>query len=134
MTKAQAREPSQRQLRVGEELRHALAEVLNRRDMRDPVLREIPVTVTEVRATPDLRHATAFVVRLGGGDSGEVLAALARATPWLRAQVARMVQLKYAPDFSFRADASFDEVQRIETLLRDLDKEGGHASGEDGGA
>ena len=129
MTRGQGKAPSQRQLRVGEELRHALADVLNRRDMRDPVLRETPVTVTEVRASPDLRRAVVFIVRLGGGDSETVLAALTRATPWLRTQVARMVQLKYAPDFSFQADASFDEAQRIETLLRDADRGGDRAGG-----
>jgi ribosome-binding factor A len=133
MARGQGKAPSQRQLRVGEELRHALADVLGRRDMRDPVLREVPVTVTEVRASPDLRRATVYIVRLGGGDSEAVLAALARATPWLRARVARMVQLKYAPDFSFQIDATFDEAQRIETLLRDVDRGGDQAGGGNGG-
>ncbi|MFQ5958453.1 MAG: 30S ribosome-binding factor RbfA [Alphaproteobacteria bacterium] len=119
MAKGHGKVPSQRQLRVGEELRHALAEVLGRGDLRDPGLSGTPVTVTEVRVSPDLRNATAFVVPLGGGDTETVLAALARATPYLRAQVARLVRLKFAPDFAFRADTSFDQASDIDSLLHE---------------
>ncbi|SDH38374.1 30S ribosome-binding factor RbfA [Roseospirillum parvum] len=122
-----ARAPSNRQLKVGEELRHALAWVLERGDLADPGLAQTPVTVTEVRASPDLRQATVFVVPLGGGDATEVLAALKRARPLLRHEIARRVVLKYVPDLSFAADTSFDTAAHIDHLLhrpevaRDLD-------------
>lgn len=115
-------EPSQRQLRVGEALRHALAEMLARGDFRDPVLREISVTVTEVRTSPDLKRATAFVTRLGGGAMDEVLAALARAAPYLKGQLARKVPLKFTPELTFEADESFDRAARIASLLREEEK------------
>ncbi|HSK39033.1 MAG TPA: 30S ribosome-binding factor RbfA [Arenibaculum sp.] len=113
------RAPSQRQLRVGEEVRHALAEMLHRGDFHDPELRSLNVTVTEVRVTPDLRNATAFVTPLGGENVPETVAALRRATPFLRGQVARAVKLKYVPSLSFEPDTSFDYATRIDTLLQD---------------
>jgi ribosome-binding factor A len=122
---------SQRQLRVGEELRHALAEVLSRGDIRDPALENVSVTVSEVRIGPDLRNATVFVLPLGGGHAGEVLAGLDRCAPYLRGQVARRVRLKYMPKLSFELDSSFDSASRIDTLLRGLGHEGGEP--EDGG-
>jgi ribosome-binding factor A len=109
--------PSQRQLRVGEEIRHALAMIFERGDFRDPDLAATHVTVTEVRASPDLRHMTVFVTRLGGGDAATLLAALKRATPFLRGQVAKAVRTKYAPDLVFRADTTIDSAARMEALF-----------------
>ena len=114
-----SREPGQRQLRVGEELRHVLAQVLERGDLRDPGLSGVSLTVTEVRVSPDLRNATVYVTPLGGGDTDAVIAALTRARTYLRRHVAAHVHLKFVPDLSFRADSSFDEAQRIDGLLRD---------------
>jgi len=110
--------PSQRQLRVGEALRHALAETLARGDLRDPELAERSITVSEVRISPDLRHATAFVMPLGGDDAAPVLAALKRAAPYLRTVLAKAVRLRYAPDVTFTLDRSFDEAERIERALK----------------
>ncbi|MFQ5783403.1 MAG: 30S ribosome-binding factor RbfA [Alphaproteobacteria bacterium] len=121
MTRGRDRNPSQRQLRVGESLRHALVEVLARAAPRDPAVADTTVTVTEVRVSPDLRRATAFVVPLGGGDPDPVLAALRRAAPYLRGQVARRVQLKFAPEIGFEADTSFDAATRIDALLHEPD-------------
>ncbi len=117
MAKRSRKPPSQRQLRVGEALRHALAQVLVRGDLRDPDLCDALLTVTEVRVSPDLRTATAFVVPLGGGDVAGVLAGLGRAAPYLRTQVARLVSLKFAPEFTFRADTGFDQARRIDAIL-----------------
>ncbi|GIX09344.1 30S ribosome-binding factor RbfA [Elioraea sp.] len=130
--------PSQRQLRVGEEVRHALALIFERGDFRDPALASAHVTVTEVRASPDLRHMTVFVTPLGGGDAAPLLAALKRATPFLRGQVARAVRTKYTPDLVFRADMSIEAAARVEALFhspavqRDLDR-GSDASRREGG-
>jgi ribosome-binding factor A len=107
---------SQRQLKVGEEVRHALATILERGLVRD--LGGAMVTVTEVRMSPDLRNADAFVIPLGGDDGGAAVAALTRAKSFLRRQVARTVSLKYVPDIFFIADDTFDEAGRIEALLR----------------
>jgi ribosome-binding factor A len=111
------RAPSQRQLRVGEELRHAIANILERGDIRDVDVAGRPVTVTEVTVSPDLRHATVFVVPLGGGDHASLLAGLKRVRPYLRHEVAKMVQLRMIPDLSFSADATFDIASRIEEIL-----------------
>ncbi len=110
--------PSQRQLRAGELIRHALAEILQRGDIMDPVLETHVVTVPEVRMSPDLRNATCYVMPLGGRDVEPVVAALARNRKFLRGQLARMVQLKYMPDLTFVADATFDEADRIGQLLK----------------
>ena len=115
------RQPSVRQLRVGEELRHALAEVLGRGDLRDPALATRSITVSEVRTSPDLRNATAFVIPLGGGDDTEVLAALRRAAPFLRSQIAKAVRLRLVPNLSFQRDESFDAAQRIDDILHHPD-------------
>lgn len=121
------RMPSQRQLRVGEELRHVLAEILGRGDVRDPDLTDATITVTEVRISPDLRNATAFVVPLGGAEVERTVAALRRAAPYLRSRIARAVQLRLVPTLSFEADTSFDYAGRIDRILhapqveRDLD-------------
>jgi ribosome-binding factor A len=109
--------PSQRQLRVGEGLRHLLAELLTRGHLREPALADAQLTVSEVRISPDLRHAVVFVTELGGELSPERLEALQRAAPQLRGEAARRMRLKYAPDLSFRPDRSFAEAARIEALL-----------------
>ncbi|RAU21920.1 ribosome-binding factor A [Paramagnetospirillum kuznetsovii] len=110
--------PTQRQLRVGEELRHAIANVIERGEFRDPDLQGRPITVTEVRVSPDLRNATVFVVPLGGGDSTPILAGLKRAKSFLRHEISRSVQLRAVPDLAFQPDTSFDEASRIEDILR----------------
>ena len=110
--------PSQRQQRVAELVRHALAEVLSRGDVQDPVLTSHVVTVPEVRMSPDLRLATAYVMPLGGRDEKPVLQALDRHRKVLRQEVARRVNLKFAPDLRFLRDETFDEASRIDALLR----------------
>ncbi|MBD8908499.1 30S ribosome-binding factor RbfA [Methylorubrum zatmanii] len=110
--------PSQRQQRVAELVRHALAEVLQRGDIQDPVLASHVVTVPEVRMSPDLKLATAYVMPLGGQDETPVIAALERHKKILRQEVARRVNLKYAPELRFRRDETFDEAARIDRLLR----------------
>lgn len=109
--------PSQRQLRVGEELRHALARLLERGEIRDPVLQDASVTVTEVRVSPDLRNATAYVMPLGGSHAAEVLSALKRSSPYIRGALARAVHLRYAPQIGFALDTSFDHASRIDEIL-----------------
>ncbi|MDR3440433.1 30S ribosome-binding factor RbfA [Telmatospirillum sp.] len=124
--------PSQRQLRVGEELRHTIASILERGDIRDPDVAGQPVTVTEVTVSPDLRNATVFVIPLGGGDPVPLLAGLTRVRPYLRHEVAKMVQLRLVPDFSFAADTTFDTASRIEALLLSPEVKRDLADGEDG--
>ena len=109
----------QRQLRVGEELRHALARILERGEIRDPVLATVAVTVTEVRLSPDLRQATVFVMPLGGREETSVLRALTRARGFLRRRIAQSVYLKFVPDLAFRVDRSFEQADRIARILRD---------------
>jgi ribosome-binding factor A len=121
--------PSQRQLRVGEAVRHAVSEMLTRGEVHDPVIEGHMITVPEVRMSPDLRLATIYVMPLGGRDEQVVLAALDRNRRYLRGEVARRVNLKFAPDIRFRIDERFGEAERIERLLqspevrRDLEKE-----------
>jgi ribosome-binding factor A len=110
--------PSQRQLRVGELVRHALAEMLSRGDVHDDVLASHVVTVSEVRMSPDLRLATIYIVPLGGKDLAPVLEALERNRKFIRGEVARAVNLKFAPEIRFMADETFDEVRRIDEILR----------------
>ena len=130
------RGPTQRQLQVGEELRHALARVLARGELRDPVLSEVTVTVSEVRVSPDMRNATAFVVPLGGGHMDQVVAALNHAAGFLRGRLGHEVRLRFLPRLSFEADRSFDEAMRVQQILtrpsvrRDLS--GGSATPADG--
>ena len=109
---------SVRLLRVGEQVRHALSEVLMRGDIHDEVLASHSVSVTEVRMSPDLRHATIFVKPLLGADEAEVLKALRKNVRYLKGEVARRVNTKYAADLKFLADESFDEGSRIDQLLR----------------
>ena len=117
------RGPSQRQLRVGEELRHALARLLGRHEMRDPALKDATITVTEVRISPDLKNASAFVMPLGGAHATEILAALQRGAPYLRGLIAREVGLRYVPTLRFLLDTSFDHASRIDALLHRPDVE-----------
>lgn len=119
MARQSSRAPSQRQLRVGEELRHALAWMLERGEVRDPGLHGRSITVTEVRISPDLKNATVFVVPLGGGDASEEVEALNRAAPFLRHRAAEKVQLRHVPKLGFRADDSFDNASHIDSLLHD---------------
>jgi ribosome-binding factor A len=110
--------PTQRQQRVAELVRHALAEVLSRGDLQDDVLTNHVVTIPEVRMSPDLKLATAYVMPLGGKDETAVIKALDRNKKVLRQEVARRVNLKFAPDLRFLRDESFDEAARIDALLR----------------
>lgn len=114
--------PSQRQLRVAEEIRHLIAGILMRGELRDPALATISVTISEVRISPDLKNATAFAIPLGGAQTGSpidvVLAALNRAAPFMRSQIGKSLQLRYAPTINFVEDRSFDEAHHIEELLR----------------
>ncbi len=105
-------------MRAGELVRHALAEILARGDVHDPVIETHLITVAEARMSPDLRLATIYVMPLGGQDEKAVLAALDRNRRFLRGEIARRVNLKFAPDIRFRIDERFDEAQRIEDLLR----------------
>jgi ribosome-binding factor A len=109
--------PSQRQLRVGELIRHALADMLARGDIHDDVLAKHVVTVPEVRLSPDLKLATCYIMPLGGLDIAPVLKALEANKRYLRGEIAHRVNLKYAPDLRFRADESFAEAERIDALL-----------------
>ena len=117
MNKRDGRTASQRQLRVGEELRHVLAQVLTRGTLRDPDLVGRTITVTEVRISPDLKNATAFIVPLGGEHKAEVLKALKRCSAFLRGAIGHEVRLRVVPRLSFELDISFDHAQRIEEIL-----------------
>ena len=121
-------QPSVRQLRVGETLRQALSAALERGAVRDPDAAGVPITVTEVRMSADLRTATAYVMPLGGDGGDRVLAALRRAAPALRRAMGRAVALKYVPGLRIEIDSSFDRAMRIDRLL---DRARG-ASGDDG--
>jgi ribosome-binding factor A len=129
--------PGQRQLRVGEEIRHALAYIFERETLRDPALANVRLTVTEVRPSADLRTARVYVVPLGGGDMKPILEGLARVKPFLRREMAARVDFRFIPDLSFAADNSFDEAAHILTLLhkpevaRDLESRDGDAPGDD---
>jgi ribosome-binding factor A len=138
-----ARPLSQRQLRVGEELRHRLAELLRPGELRDPALHDANVTVTEVRLSPDLRNATAFVMPLGGANAEETIAALRRSAPFLKSRLARLIELRHVPSLAFALDNAFDSAARISALLarpeveRDLHPDaeedaGDHAENHDG--
>ena len=109
--------PTQRQLRVGEELRHALVQTIDRAHFRDPDLMGVSITITEVRVSPDLKNATAFVTRLGGENVDSLVAALKRAGPYLRGQIAKAVKLRVVPMLSFEADLSFDYASYINSIL-----------------
>lgn len=111
--------PSQRQLRVGEQVRHALTEILQRGEVRDPVLEGVVLSVNEVRMSPDLKIATVYVTALGRDDMDRIVKALAANAKFIRGRVAPALrQMKYMPQFRFRADTSFDNFSRIDELLR----------------
>ncbi|HXW39760.1 MAG TPA: 30S ribosome-binding factor RbfA, partial [Xanthobacteraceae bacterium] len=114
----QAPNASQRQLRVGELIRHELADMLSRGDIHDPVIEAHMITVPEVRMSADLRLATIYIMPLGGHDEEQVLEALDRNKRYVRGEIARRVNLKFAPEIRFRIDERFDEAERIEKLLR----------------
>jgi ribosome-binding factor A len=103
---------------VGEEVRHALVQVLAEGHLRDPDLAQAQITVTEVRVSPDLKNASCFVTRLGGGDGTPLTKALNRAAPYLRGELAHRVRLKFAPQLRFELDRRFEEASRIDQLLR----------------
>ena len=137
--------PSQRQLRVGEELRHVLSGILLRGHLRDPALEGVSVTVTAVRISPDLRNATAYVMPLGELTSDaphapEVLAALNRSAPFLRGQIAREITLRHVPALRFVYDSAFESSARIDTVLlrpdvrRDLESRKRRTGEDEGGA
>jgi ribosome-binding factor A len=110
--------PSNRQLRVGEMLRHALADVLYRNEIRDPDLDGVSVTITQVKPSPDMRYATVYCAPLGGGDAKPIIAALNRHKGFLRGQMGHMISIKFTPDLRFVEDQSFAEAEKIETLLK----------------
>jgi ribosome-binding factor A len=120
---------SQRQLRVGELVRHAMAELLARGEVHDPIIETHLITVPEVRMTADLRLATIYIMPLAGRDADKVLTALERNKKFLRGEIAQRINLKFAPDLRFRVDDRFAEADRIDKLLRspavkrDLDDE-----------
>jgi ribosome-binding factor A len=116
--KSSAGSGSQRQLRVGETVRHAVAEILAHGNVHDPDLEGLIITVPEVKMSPDLKLATIYVMPLGGHDTDKVITALARNKKFLRGEVAHRVNLKFAPDLRFRIDDRFEEAERIEKLLR----------------
>ena len=122
---------SQRQLRVGELVRHAIAEMLVRGDVHDPVIETHMITVPEVRMSPDLKIANAYIMPLGGEHAEEIVAALNRHRKFIRGRVAPQINMKYAPEMRFHVDDTFEEASRIDSLLRsekvqrDLDEDGG---------
>ncbi len=133
MGASRSKAPSQRQLRVGEEIRHVLVRILGRGDLRDPVLSDANVTVTQVEVSPDLQNATAFVVPLGGGQGDETVEALNRAAGYLRGQLGREIHLRYTPRLGFAADPSFDRADEVERLLRSPRVRRDLEQGEEGG-
>jgi ribosome-binding factor A len=114
-----AQGPTQRQLRAGELMRHSLVEILREEDIADPALEGVSVTVTEVRMSPDLRHATVFVEPLGGGHAPEVVEGLNRHAKFLRGRLGRSIDMKFTPDLKFLHDESFNEAQRMDRLFDD---------------
>ena len=134
----QGQGPSQRQLRVGEMLRHALSDILREREIRDPDLEGVSVTVTQVKPSPDMRHATVFVQPLGGENAGAIVEALNRHRGFLRGELGHSIELKFTPELRFVEDTSFAEAQRIERILhservaRDLKSPGTPAKDDDG--
>jgi len=118
--KSSSNEPSQRQLRVGEELRHALADVFMRGEAYIPKLEGVSITFSEVRVSPDLKHANAYIMPLGGaGDVQMILRALNEVAPYIRHLISTRIRLKFTPKVSFRWDDSFDEAQKINQLMND---------------
>ena len=110
--------PSQRQLRVGEMLRHALAEILIRNEIRDPELDGVSVTITQVKPSPDMRYATVYCEPLGGQNAKEIVAALNRHKGFLRGEMGKLISTKFTPDLRFVEDESFAEAEKIENILK----------------
>jgi len=110
--------PSQRMLRVGEMLRHALAQILSRNDIADPHLKGVSVTITQVKPSPDMRYATVYCEPLGGANAKEIVAALNRHKGFLRGEMGKMIATKFTPDLRFVEDESFAEAQKIENILK----------------
>jgi len=110
--------PSQRQLRVGEALRHALAEVLSRNEIRDPDLDGVSVTITQIKPSPDMRYATVYCEPLGGQNAKQIVAALNRHKGFLRGEMGHRITMKFTPELRFVEDESFAEAQKIEDILR----------------
>lgn len=119
MVRQPTKEPTQRQLRVGEEVRHALAMAIERGEIHDPALAGQVITVTEVRVSPDLKNATAFVIPLGGDGATDIAAALNKASGFLRTWVAKNVRLRHVPRINFIVDETFDEAAKIGGFLND---------------
>lgn len=117
-SKPSAKAPTQRQLRVSEEIRHVLSTLFFRGEFRDPDLTDAKITVTEVRISPDLKNATAFVARLGRTDIDALLPALKRAAPYFRVQLAHEMRLRVAPQVSFQPDTTLDYAMHVDSLLR----------------
>lgn len=109
--------PSQRQLRAGELIRHALVEIMQRETLRDPALEGVSVTVSEVRMSPDLKQATVYASPLGGEAEAEVIEGLNRVAPYLRGVLGKAIDLKFTPALRFRRDEVFAEAQKIDELL-----------------
>ncbi len=128
MKRQQQKGPTQRQLRVAEEIRHVLSGIFTRNDFRDPDLADAKITVTEVRISPDMKNATAFVARLGRSDVDRLLPALKRAAPYLRSLIAPMLKMRAIPALSFQPDATLEYAMKIDALMhqpevmRDLEK------------
>src|SRR6201992_4141005 len=110
--------PSQRQLRVGEALRHALAQVLREHEIRDPELEGVSVTITQVEPSPDMRYATVYCEPLGGQNAKVIVAALNRHKGFLRGEMGHRIAIKFTPELRFVEDQSFAEAQKIETILK----------------
>ena len=130
MSRSAASAPSQRQLRVGEQVRHALSDLLQRGEVSDDLIERAVISISEVRMSPDLKIATAFVAPLGASDEGAVVAALNRHAKFVRGRISpQLRQMKYMPEFRFRLDTSYDNFSKIDALLkspevaRDLDKD-----------
>jgi ribosome-binding factor A len=113
------RGPSQRQLRAGELVRHALVEIMREEDLDDPALSGAPVTITEVRVSPDLRHAVCFIQPLGGENAPEVVAAMNRASKFFRGRLGRMIDLRATPELKFLHDETFDAADKMGRLFDD---------------
>ena len=126
------RGPSQRQLRVGEVLRHALSQILRRIEIRDPDLEGVSVTVTQVKPSPDMRHATVFVEPLGGKNAKQIVASLNRHKAFLRGEMGHMIELKFTPELRFIEDQSFSEAQKIEDILKSERVQRDLKAGDDG--
>lgn len=109
--------PSQRQLRAGELIRHALTDILAREEFDDPHLHGKSITITEVRASPDLKHATAFAAPLGGADMDKTIEALNKVAGFLRGRLSKEIDMRYTPQVRFVSDDSYDEARRIDELL-----------------